>query len=84
MGVIHDRRQGVAQTSRVRRIAKREEIDALLVRAFSFAEREEPAVLFAEHVLVFGFHAVHGDKRMLTGVFSVSKENFVYIMLVGE
>ena len=84
MGVFHDRRQGVAQTVRVRRVAKREEIDALLVRAFSFAEREEPAVLFADHVLVFGLHAVHGDKRMLAGVFPVTIEIFFYIMLLGK
>ena len=84
MGVVDDFLQGVAEAVQIGRVAKWEQIEAFRIRAFPFPQCVEEPVLYADHVMVFGFHAVHGDKRMLAGVFSVTIEIFFYIMLLGK
>ena len=82
VGVFQNCRQGVAQAIHVICVAKREEIDAMRIRAFAITEREEPSVLFADHVLIFGLHAVHGDERVLAGILSITIEIVLYLLFL--
>ena len=82
MGVVQNCQQGVVQAVHVIHVAKRKEIDAMCIRAFSVTKREEPSVLFADHVLIFGFHAVHGDEGMLAGILAIAIEIILYLLFL--